>query len=99
MPEEYIDKTHAKRCNTVFWLVYIIDHEFGALIGGPTSIRDEDITAKLPSELQSSSRASALTIQIRLARLTATILAGNTLYYFLHFHIDALANVGECWGD
>ncbi|KAJ3542240.1 hypothetical protein NM208_g4208 [Fusarium decemcellulare] len=76
MPPETVGEYHSKRCNTIFWISYIIDREYGPLVGAPSSIRDEDITTKLPSEMDNSSKAEALTLQIRLSRLTATILTG-----------------------
>lgn len=77
MPPEDVGHRHSSRCNTIFWISYIIDQEFGPLVGAPTSIRLEDITAKMPSEIDGSLKAEALTLQIRLSRLTATILAGK----------------------
>ncbi|KAM0424174.1 hypothetical protein ACHAPT_010543 [Fusarium lateritium] len=76
MPPEDVGEQHSKRCNTIFWISYIIDREYGPLVGAPSSIRDEDITTKLPSDMDSSLRADALTLQIRLSRLTATIMNG-----------------------
>ncbi|KAI8659193.1 Fungal-trans domain-containing protein [Fusarium sp. Ph1] len=76
MPPEDVGEQHSKRCNTIFWISYIIDREYGPLVGAPSSIRDEDITTKLPSDIDSSLRADALTLQIRMSRLTATILNG-----------------------
>ncbi|RSL69072.1 hypothetical protein CEP53_002336 [Fusarium sp. AF-6] len=60
----------------MFWATYILDRHFSTLVGAPSSIRDEDITAKLPSETVDSSWALAMTLNIRLSRLTAEILAG-----------------------
>lgn len=79
MPTEEVGEGHSQRCNRIFWIAYMIDREFGTLIGAPCSIRDEDITAKLPSEFEDgTSRPEALTLQIQLARLTAQILTGQT---------------------
>jgi hypothetical protein len=61
----------------MFWATYILDRHFSTLVGAPSSIRDEDITAKLPSETVNSSWALAITLNIRLSRLTAEILAGE----------------------
>ncbi|CAH0027230.1 unnamed protein product, partial [Clonostachys rhizophaga] len=60
---------------------YLLDRlyhrqDFSTLVGAPSSIRDEDITTKLPSEIDDSMNAAAMTLQIRLSRLTATILTG-----------------------
>ncbi|WAO94637.1 Zn(2)-C6 fungal-type domain-containing protein [Fusarium falciforme] len=71
-----VGPTHSRRCNTMFWATYILDRHFSTLVGAPSSIRDEDITAKLPSETVNSSWALAMTLNIRLSRLTAEILAG-----------------------
>ncbi|KAM6522798.1 hypothetical protein FALCPG4_012413 [Fusarium falciforme] len=76
MPPEDVGEQHSKRCNTIFWISYIIDREYGPLVGAPSSIRDEDITTKLPSDIDGSLRADALTLQIRMSRLTATIMNG-----------------------
>lgn len=84
MPPEDVGEQHSKRCNTIFWILYIIDREYGPLVGAPSSIRDEDITTKLPSDIDSSLRSDALTLQIRMSRLTATILNG-TEPIFLYF--------------
>ncbi|KAL0931493.1 fungal specific transcription factor [Colletotrichum truncatum] len=76
MPPEQVEPRYAQRCNTVFWSAYIIDREFSTLVGAPTSIRDEDVTTKLPSELSDTPEAAALELHIRLSRLMATILNG-----------------------
>ncbi|KAJ4246502.1 hypothetical protein NW762_013442 [Fusarium torreyae] len=81
MPPENVGKEHSKRCNTIFWITYTIDQEFGPLVGAPSSIRPEDITARLPSEIDSSHRGLALTLQVRMSRLTATILTGGEASY------------------
>ncbi|RDW74104.1 hypothetical protein BP5796_07546 [Coleophoma crateriformis] len=64
----------SQRCSTVWWTVYILDREFSALLGAPSSVREEDITTALPSERDNSLRAAATTLQIQLARLTSRIL-------------------------
>lgn len=79
MPPEEVGAQHSRRCNTIFWTAYIIDREFGTLVGAPSSIRDEDVTTRLPSAIEDSARAAALSLQIRLSRLTATILTGENV--------------------
>ncbi|KAI6782912.1 uncharacterized protein J7T54_002071 [Emericellopsis cladophorae] len=76
VPPEDVGLRYSQRCNTIFWTAYIMDREFGTLVGAPSSIRDEDITTKLPSMIEDSPRATALSLQIRLSRLTASILTG-----------------------
>ena len=53
----------------------MLDHEFSALIGAPNSIRDEDITVKLPKEVGKSIEDIYLSLHVQLAQLTAQILA------------------------
>lgn len=52
----------------------MLDREFSALIGVTTSIRDEDITVPLPSEIDSSLNSSVMSLQITASRLTSDIL-------------------------
>ncbi|KAJ5497430.1 Transcription factor [Penicillium fimorum] len=78
VPEEICGPKLSKRCRTIFWVVYMLDREFSALIGAPSSIRDEDITVKLPAEMDNSVEHVNLTLHVRLARLMATIL--TTVY-------------------
>lgn len=73
-PEEIHGAKLSQRCTNVWWSVYILDQEFSALMGAPSSIRDDDITVPLPSARDASMRAAALTLQIHLSRLTARIL-------------------------
>ncbi|KAJ3941067.1 uncharacterized protein N0V96_008943 [Colletotrichum fioriniae] len=74
MPEEVVGREYSRRCNIVFWVVYTLDREFSALMGAPTSIRDEDITVKLPSQMDNSLDALNMTLHVRLSRLMARIL-------------------------
>lgn len=77
MPENVVGEPLSRRCNMIFWIVYIVDRNFSALIGAPSSIRDEDITAKYPSDRSDSFEALSLTLQIRLSCLTARILTSK----------------------
>ncbi|KAK1995308.1 fungal-specific transcription factor domain-containing protein [Colletotrichum falcatum] len=78
MPEDVVGADYSRRCNIVFWVVYTLDREFSALMGAPTSIRDEDITVKLPSSVDGSLDALNMTLHVRLSRLMARIL--TTVY-------------------
>ncbi|KAL0939867.1 C6 transcription factor [Colletotrichum truncatum] len=78
MPEEVVGIEHSRRCNIVFWVVYTLDREFAALMGAPSSIRDEDITVKLPSQVDNSLDALNMTLHVRISRLMARIL--TTVY-------------------
>lgn len=58
----------------------MLDREFSALIGAPSSIRDEDITVMLPAEVDNSVEHVNLTLHVRLSRLMAQILSCESLY-------------------
>lgn len=77
MREDVVGAAHSKRCHMVFWIVYMLDRDWSALIGATTSIRDEDISTKLPSEMDGSLNAAAMTLHVRLSRLTARILTSE----------------------
>ncbi|GKU18683.1 unnamed protein product [Fusarium langsethiae] len=38
MPEEVVGAQHSKRCHIIFWVVYMLDQEFAALIGATTRL-------------------------------------------------------------
>ncbi|RGP79536.1 heterokaryon incompatibility het-6 [Fusarium longipes] len=78
MPEEVVGAQHSKRCHIIFWVVYMLDQEFAALIGATSAIRDEDITNKLPSQVDNSLTSLSLTLHVQLARLIARLL--GTVY-------------------
>ncbi|KAL4798763.1 fungal-specific transcription factor domain-containing protein [Aspergillus venezuelensis] len=73
VPEELIGEDISHRCKIIFWIVYMLDREFAALMGAPSSIRDEDITVKLFEK--GSVDEQTLTLHVKLARLSARILA------------------------
>ncbi|KPM39399.1 hypothetical protein AK830_g7152 [Neonectria ditissima] len=78
MREDVVGVEHSKRCHIVFWIVYMLDRDWSALIGATSSIRDEDISTKLPSEMDDSLEALTMTLHVRLSRLTARVL--TTVY-------------------
>ncbi|KAL2809371.1 hypothetical protein BJX63DRAFT_435240 [Aspergillus granulosus] len=76
VPAELNGEEFSRQCRTIFWIVYMLDREFAALIGAPSSIRDEDITVKL--FVNGTVEEKALTLHVRLARLSARVL--TTVY-------------------
>ncbi|OAA69594.1 Fungal specific transcription factor [Cordyceps fumosorosea ARSEF 2679] len=78
MPVEVVGVQHSQRCNLIFWVVYKLEREFGSLMGAPSSIRDEDITARAPSDLNDCFDARNMALHVRLARLVSKIL--NAIY-------------------
>lgn len=77
MREDVVGVEHSRRCHIVFWIVYMLDRDWSALIGATSSIRDEDISTKLPSQMDDSLEALTMTLHVRLSRLTARILTSE----------------------
>ncbi|VUC32031.1 unnamed protein product, partial [Clonostachys rosea] len=73
--KDEVGEHSSRRYAIVFWATYILDRHFSVLVGAPSSIRDEDITVKLPSETVDSSWATALTLNVKLSRVIADILS------------------------
>ncbi|THX16393.1 hypothetical protein D6D17_02751 [Aureobasidium pullulans] len=78
MQSQHIPEHHVRRCRNIFWTVYILDRQLSSLMGLPTSIRDEDISAELPYDPLKSQKAMALDIQVKLSRVIAKI--ANNVY-------------------
>ncbi|KAL1639382.1 hypothetical protein SLS58_007963 [Diplodia intermedia] len=78
VPDDVVSPGFASRCNTAWWTVYVLEHELTALMGGPPSIPEDDITTELPFEKSASLPAKALTLRIRLSKLIASMC--NTVY-------------------
>ena len=77
----------------------MLDREFSALIGAPSSIRDEDITVRLPADVENSVEHINLTLHVRLSRLMAQILTSMQLilllYTILLTYLKAVYGVGD----
>lgn len=77
VPEEVVGRELSARCNTIFWVVYLLDREFSSQIGGPSSIRDEDISARLPTHGKENVHAWNMSLHVELSRLVAQILTSK----------------------
>jgi proline utilization trans-activator len=73
VPDDVINPEFANRCNNAWWVVYVLDQEFTARMGVPPAVSECSVTVALPSERSSSLAAKALTLRIRLSRLTASV--------------------------
>jgi hypothetical protein len=83
MPEQVVGAEHSKRCNRVFWAVYILEREFSSSMGAPSALSDADITVKPPSHANTSTDGISMALKVRLSRLTARILSSTlSLYCF-----------------
>ena len=79
VPEDICGQELSRRCQRIFWVVYMLDREFSSLMGAPSSIRDEDISVKLPAEVENSVDSINLTLHVRLSHLMARILNSEYL--------------------
>ena len=79
MAAESCTEKFSARCRDLWWTVYILDRTFASLMGVPTSIQDEDITALIPSHYKTSPKTAALNIQVSLSRLIAKVLSSEYL--------------------
>ena len=61
----------------------MLERDFSAQIGGPSTIRDEDITAKLPSHVHQGLEAWNMSLHVQISRLMAPILTSK--HFPLHF--------------
>lgn len=96
MPEEVVGAEHSQRCKTIFWVVYMLDREFAAQIGAPSSIRDEDITVRLFSS--GNLDESNITLHVRLARLNARILTSKSKLFGLKALWPSLIRIVAVYG-
>ncbi|KAG9569191.1 hypothetical protein KCU71_g4041, partial [Aureobasidium melanogenum] len=78
MESQHVPQPLVQRCRKIWWTVYVLDRQLSSLMGVPSSIRDEDISAELPLYLESPYRATALEIQVKLSRAIAKI--SNNVY-------------------
>lgn len=62
-----------QRCRKIWWTVYVLDRQMTSLMGLPQSTLDEGVFCQLPSYPGSLHRTTALSMQIKFARIIAEI--------------------------
>ncbi|KAJ0306624.1 hypothetical protein COL516b_004417 [Colletotrichum fioriniae] len=67
-----------QRCRKIWWTVYVLDRQMTSLMGLPQSTLDEGVFCQLPSYPGSLHRTTALSMQIKFARIIAEI--SSTVY-------------------
>lgn len=78
MPVTNLGDAVVQRCRKIWWTIFILDRHMTSLMGLPQSVRDEDISCKLPDYQASPQKAAALSMQIKLARVHVDI--ATTVY-------------------
>lgn len=74
MQAQDMDKGHIQRCRNVWWTVYILDRNMSSTLGVPLAIRDEEISAALPTFSGSPQKGLALELNVKLSRIISQIL-------------------------
>lgn len=80
MPVTNLGGAVVQRCRKIWWTIFILDRHMTSLMGLPQSVRDEDISCKLPDYQGSPQKVAALNMQIKLARVHVDI--ATTVYGF-----------------
>lgn len=77
MQDEGLDQNYVQRCRKVWWTVYILDRQMSSLMGVPLAVRDEDISASLPTCSGTLQQALALELNVKLSRIISQILTSR----------------------
>lgn len=78
MQVEGLTEQHVQRCRNVWWTVYILDRQMSSLMGVPIAVKDDDISAYLPTFSGSLLKSQALELNVKLSGIISQIL--NTVY-------------------
>ncbi|KAI8268582.1 Proline utilization trans-activator [Colletotrichum sp. SAR11_239] len=78
MPIMELGPELVQRCRKIWWTVYVLDRQMSSLMGLPQSTLDEGVYCQLPSYSGSVQRTTALSMQIKFARIIAEI--SSTVY-------------------
>ncbi|KAK5108521.1 hypothetical protein LTR62_008261 [Meristemomyces frigidus] len=62
-----------ERPRRIWWTVLLLDRQMSSLMGVPLALRDEEISAKLPTYGSSVSKVRALDLHVRLSSILAVI--------------------------
>ncbi|KAL9527278.1 Proline utilization trans-activator [Sphaerulina musiva] len=78
IPDDVISSEFSLRCKKVFWVTYVLDRELSSLMGAIMPVAEENITAFIAPDRQTSILDKALMLRVRISRLIATTC--TTLY-------------------
>ncbi|KAF7189564.1 putative transcriptional regulatory protein C3C7.04 [Pseudocercospora fuligena] len=78
MQDQRISEPRKERARKIWWTVHLLDRQMSCLQGLPLALRDEDITARLPSYSGSSQKVAVLEAHIKLSQVMAMIV--NNIY-------------------
>lgn len=72
IPDDVISSEFSLRCKKVFWVTYVLDRELSSLMGAIMPVAEENITAFIAPDRQTSILDKALMLRVRISRLIAT---------------------------
>ena len=80
MQDDGLDQEYVQRCRNVWWTVYILDRQMSTLMGVPSGLKDEEISASFPTSSTSSSKNLALELNVRLSGILSQIMNSKSKF-------------------
>jgi proline utilization trans-activator len=77
LPTEHLGAEGLRRCNNLWWTIYIIERHFSSTLGLPTGVHDCEVTTPLTSPRDSSQRDAILSLHVKVARLVSTVVSSK----------------------
>ena len=82
LPVDQLGEKLVERCSNIWWTVYVLDRKFSSLIGSPSAVSDEDITAVLWDPKGCSHEAAALTLHVKISQVIYRALNSMSLWRY-----------------
>lgn len=79
LPVDQLGEKLVNRCSNIWWTVYVLDRKFSSLIGSPSAVKDEDITAILWDPKSCSHEAAALSLHVKISQVIYRVLNSMSL--------------------
>lgn len=81
MDTQHHSPASLERCREIWWTVYVLDCHMSSLMGVPFTLNERDITARLPAFGGANQKTLALSVHVKLAKVTATILQSKSMCF------------------
>ena len=73
--------TVKERCRAAWWTAYMLDCHMSGILGVPQSLSAHDVSAELPQLAASAQEPRALSVNVKLAKATSSILKSRQLLH------------------
>lgn len=73
MVSEHVSNSMAQRSRKIWWTIHVLDRQMSVGNGLPMAVRDEDITAQIPSFGGSVQKETALIFNVKLSKIISQI--------------------------